>query len=412
MSDPLSTVVGMELLPVLPLILSIAVIVAIGVLVLFWLLRRACESAFEAAQHQMSPEAVVAALDSAMLRIGAVSDARLDARLRVSNANLEKNLALGQERYDLSTSVIEKQQAEFRSEIKRMEKMVSDFQRQTAGQHGALVSQIQETAKVNAALQQTTGSLRDALGSSKKRGNWGERMAEDILRSAGLKPGINYRTQRGIDSGGRPDFIFLMPQDMVLHMDVKFPADNYLEFIKAERVDASAAEGFAKQFRKDARDRVKELAARRYHEDPNSVDAVVLLIPNESIFSFVQENDPDLMDIAMEAKIVLCGPSTLIAVLQIVRQSMDNFMLEKRSTEILDCLNEFKAEWLKYADQIDKHGRQLRTAVSSFDSLASTRTNVLQRSVDKIDQLQGSAAAGLESLDPNAPALPELSDAS
>ena len=176
-----------------------------------------------------------------------------------------------------------------------MEKMMIELQKEAAGQHGKLATQLQETAKTTIQLQQATGGLRDALGSTKKRGVWGERMAEDVLRNAGLKPGINYRTQRGIDSGGRPDFIFLMPQDMVLHMDVKFPADNYLSFVEVDGVDPAAAEAFAKQFRKDARDRVKELAARRYHDEADSVDAVVLLIPNDNIFAFVQENDPCLL---------------------------------------------------------------------------------------------------------------------
>ena len=138
---------------------------------------------------------------------------------------------------------------------------------------------------------------------------------------------------------------------------------------------------------------------------------MVLLIPNESIFAFVQENDPELMDIAMAAKIVLCGPSTLIAVLQIVRQSMDNFMLEKRSNEILDCLNVFKAEWLKYSEQIEKHGRQLKTALGSFDSLASTRTNMLQRTIDKIERLQTSSDPAREVTHSDSAELSSLSEA-
>ena len=118
------------------------------------------------------------------------------------------------------------------------------------------------------------------------------------------------------------------------------------------------------------------------------MDTVVLFIPNENIFTFIQENAPELMDEAMVSKIVLCGPSTLIAVLQVVRQAIDSFMLERRSTEIMECLAGFKKEWEKFSDQIDKHGKQLNTALNSFNELAGARTNQLGRQVRKIDAIQ------------------------
>lgn len=314
---------------------------------------------------------------------------QLDARFQKGAEKLDANMKLGHQKYDSSASTIEKAHLEMRRELKRMEKMMTDLQEKNAGQHGAVEQQLVEAAKVTAQLQQTTGSLRDALGSSQKRGHWGERMAEDVLRAAGMKKGVNYRVQSGIESGGRPDISFHMPKDMLLHMDVKFPADNFLVFLEAEP-GSTDAETARKQFIKDSRNRVKELADRKYHEEQDSVDTVVLFIPNENIFTFIQENAPELMDEAMHKKIVLCGPSTVIAVLQVVRQAIDSFMLERRSNEIMECLVGFKKEWEKFSDQIDKHGKQLNTALNSFNELAGARTNQLGRQVRKIDQLQAS----------------------
>ena len=436
----------MELLPLIIITSIVLLAFAIGFYALFVLLRRAGEQQTQLGQDQAVAAAVKAALvergatadalsrerlatmETAATRAAELADQKLDARMRVGNEalaknlaigneKLEKNMALGHQKYDASTSLVEKQTAELRSEIKRIGKMMTDMAEKAAGQHGKLVTQMQEAAKATGHLQQTTGSLREALGNSKKRGNWGERMAQDVLNFAGLKEGVNYRAQKGIDSGGRPDFTFLMPRNMVLHMDVKFPADNYLAFLDADGVDPTLADRHRKQFAKDARSRVKELADRRYQEEANSVDAVVLLIPNESIFGFVQENDPELMDIAMASKVVLCGPSTLIAVLQIIRQSMDNFMLERRSTEILDCLNGFKAEFAKYTEQLEKHGKHMNMAMNSFEKLSGTRTNVLQRNLDKIERLQSSSdqravepasADSTTSIDDDGSAWPQL----
>ena len=347
-------------------------------------------------------------VEAAVARASDIADQKLDARLRSSTEQLdarfrqgaeqlEANMKLGHQKYDASTTLIEKQNLELRREMKRMEKMLTDLQEKSAGQHGAVEQRLAEAAKATMQLQATTGSLRDALGSSQKRGNWGERMAEDVLTYAGMKKGINYRVQSGIDSGGRPDFTLLMPQDMKLHMDVKFPADNFVAYLEAE-AGSLEQDHARKQFLKDARNRVKELAARKYHEENASVDTVVLFIPNENIYTFIQENAPQLMDDAMRNKIVLCGPSTLIAVLQVVRQAIDSFMLEKRSNEIMECLIGFKKEWEKFSDQIDKHGKQLNTALNSFNELAGARTNQLGRQVRKIDTIQATPLDAAEAL--------------
>jgi len=418
----------------LPLILVMFIGFGIGFWALYVLLSRAAKAQSEQAQSQAQSEAhsqaVKAAVDVALAQHGATADAlgreratvvetavaraaevadqkldarlragteQLDARFKQGTEKLQANMELGHQKYDASSSIIEKQNLEMRREMKRMEKMVADLREKTAGQHGALERQLTEAAKVTQQLQQTTGSLRDALGSSQKRGNWGERMAEDVLTHAGLKKGINYDVQSGIESGGRPDFTIRMPRNMKLHMDVKFPADNFLLFLEAEP-GSTAAENLRKQFIKDARNRVKELAARRYHEEQDSVDSVVLFIPNENIFTFIQENDPNLMDEAMKQKIMLCGPSAVIGVLQVVRQAMDNFMLEQRSNEIMGCLVDFKKEWEKFSDQMDKHGKQLETAMKSFGELSGARTNQLGRQVRKIDALQAAPVEAAEAI--------------
>lgn len=393
----------MELLPIV-IVLFIGLTVGFGAF--FVVLQRSSFTQGSVAHEQAVAAAVAAALaergataeavgrdreatvHAAVVRAAEVADAKLDARLRSGTEKLEANMALGHQKYDASASIIEKQNNEMRLELKRVEKMLAELQEKTAGQHGAVVNQLQHAAQVTSQLQQTTGNLRDALGSAKKRGNWGERMAQDVLTHAGMVEGVNYRAQKGIESGGRPDFTLLMPRQMVLHMDVKFPADNYLQFLDAEQAGAPDAESFRRQFVKDARSRVKELSARKYHEESDSVDTVVLFIPNESVFGFVQESDPGIMDEAMQHKIVLCGPSTLIAVLQVVRQAMDSFMLERRSNDIMDCLSGFKNEWVKFSDKVTQHGKQLDTAMRSFQELSGTRSNQLQRQLNRIDELQ------------------------
>ena len=327
-------------------------------------------------------------VQAAVARAAEVADAKLDARLRQ-----------GTEKLDAGTKVFNKQAADINAELRRMQVMISELQERAAGQHGAVVKGLEQAARVTTELQQTAGGLREALASPKARGQWGERMAEDVLRAAGFRKGVNYHVQAGLETGGIPDFTFVLPRGMSLHMDVKFPIDNYLRYLEAIDVDESQAEKHRSQFRKDARTKVTELAGRGYAESADTVDYVLCFMPNESVYSFVHETDPDLLDLALANKVVLCGPSTLFAVLAVVRQAMDNFMVEKRGEEIMEVLSDFTVEWGKFSDHVDKLGRNLTTVQNTFDQLSTTRTNQMDRKLRRIEAIQSGSADAVLDLD-------------
>jgi DNA recombination protein RmuC len=212
-------------------------------------------------------------------------------------------------------------------------------------------------------------------------------MAEDVLRLAGFVEGINYRRQRTLASAGRPDYTFLLPNQLVLHMDVKFPLDNYVRFLEADN-DIERTR-HRDQFLRDVRDRVKELTTRGYLDAATeTVDCLLLFIPNESVYAFVQEHDRTILDDALRNKIVLCSPLTLYAVLAVVRQAVDNFRLERTSNEILGLLREFSLQWEKYTVQLERVQQRFDGVAKEYAALMTTRQRALQRPLDKIDTLR------------------------
>ncbi|HUI47726.1 MAG TPA: DNA recombination protein RmuC, partial [Acidimicrobiia bacterium] len=228
---------------------------------------------------------------------------------------------------------------------------------------------------------------REAMANSRVRGQWGERMAEDVLRLAGFLEGVNYRRQATIPGAGRPDYTFLLPNGLVMHMDVKFPLDNYIRFLEADsELERTSARD---RFLRDVRDRVKELITRGYLDaSDETVDCLLLFIPNEQVYAFVQEHDREAVDDAMRHKIVLCSPLTLYAVLAVVRQAVDNFRLERTSNEILELLREFSLQWEKYSGQLDRVQQRFDGVAKEYSALMSTRHRALQRPLDKIDALR------------------------
>ena len=235
-------------------------------------------------------------------------------------------------------------------------------------------------------LKETTAKLREILSSSQKRGQWGERIVEDILNVIGLMEGVNYTKQEVVDTGERPDFTFILPKEKKLNMDVKFPLAHYEKYIDTE--DDLVRSSEKNSFLKDVKKHVKDITKRNYI-DPSSgtVDYVLMLVPNESIYSFINKEDSAVIDYALQHKVLLCSPLTLYAILSLINQATKNFAMEEQATEVMNLLNNFKLQWEKYVEVMDKMGRSLDTAKKDYDYMVSTRRKQLERPLDKIEDI-------------------------
>ena len=290
---------------------------------------------------------------------------------------------LGTQDLEGKKSLIDHEIVGMRGDLQKLTSLVTDIEKERREHVGELSSQLREAGRNTQVLAETTQSLREALSSTTARGQWGERMAEDVLRLAGFVDGVNYRRHQPIaGSGGIPDYTFLLPQGQALHMDVKFPLNNYLRFHEAG--SDVERERWRKEFLRDVRSRLKEVTSRDYEAAANTVDCVLLFIPNESVYAFIQEQDRTILDDALRNKVVFCSPLTLFAVLAVIRQAVDNFRLSQTTHEILELLQAFDKQWSKFVDQMDKVGRSLKSAGSAFDELEGTRKRGLERELDKI----------------------------
>lgn len=250
----------------------------------------------------------------------------------------------------------------------------------------ALKSQMEESRKSVGELSSTTSQLRQILSSSQSRGQWGERMVEDILQFIGLTEGINYKQQ--MQSGSdRPDFTFFLPDKKSLNMDVKFPLAHYEKYIASENKHDRDVE--KKAFIKDVRNRVKEVSKRSYIDpEGTTVDYVLLFIPNESIYSFLNQEDNSLIDFSLENKIMLCSPVTLYAILSLIRQAVSSFSMEQKAGEMQELVGVFKNQWEHFTQKIDFLGKSINSLSNHYEDLTGPRLRALQKPMEKISELQ------------------------
>ncbi|HEY3672126.1 MAG TPA: DNA recombination protein RmuC [Acidimicrobiia bacterium] len=308
--------------------------------------------------------------------------------VRMQHEMLASERRRGTEELRGTQTAIDHQVTAMREELARLNRLVEETERDRREHVGELTSQLQAAGRQTQVLAETTQSLREALSSTTARGQWGERMAEDVLQLAGFVDGVNYRRHQPLTgSGGIPDYTFLLPQGLTLHMDVKFPLNNYLRVTDA--TSDVEREHARKEFLKDVRLRLREVTRREY-VDPagGTVDCVLLFIPNEQVYAYIQEQDRSILDDALRAKVVFCSPLTLFAVLAVIRQAVDNFQLSRTSLEILERLQGFEKQWDRFVEQMDKVGRNLKTASNAFEELEGTRRRGVERELERIDTLR------------------------
>jgi DNA recombination protein RmuC len=311
---------------------------------------------------------------------------------------------LGTQELDGKKSLIDQELVGMRGDLTKLTGLLHQVESERQKHTGELTTQLQEAGRHTQILAETTQSLREALSSTSARGQWGERMAEDVLRLAGFIDGVNYRKRKAIaGSGGIPDYTFMLPQGLCLHMDVKFPLNNYMRYLDA--TSDVERERYRKEFLKDVRLRLKEVTRRQY-VDPaaDTVDCVLLFIPNEQVYAFIHEQDRTILDDALHDKVIFCSPLTLFAVLAVIRQAVDNFRLSQTSHEILGLLQGFEKQWDRFVEQMDKVGRNLKTAGNAFEELEGTRRRGVERELEKIEAVRRSQAADTPAAVPGAPA--------
>jgi DNA recombination protein RmuC len=290
---------------------------------------------------------------------------------------------------DVIDSRLEQVHADMRSELAKLGQMVGALSESSAQKFGQVDQSLRSHAEITQTLAASAQTLREAIASPTARGQWGERMAEDVLRLAGFIENVNYVKQTQVEGGtGRPDFTFPLPKGHDLYMDVKFPMAGYLRYLDA----GSDAERQAHRgaFLRDVRARVKELAKREYANSGSrsSVDYVLLFLPNEQLTGFIHEHDPGLLDDAMQQRVVMCSPLTLFAFLGVIRQAFDNYMIEQTSDEILALIGTFGQQWKKYNDSLDKVKTKFDQLDRSFEELVGTRRRQLEKPLRQLDAVR------------------------
>lgn len=313
------------------------------------------------------------AFNQSLLKLHEKSEEKSTKHKSDTESGVKELLSSNKDQIDLIVREIKSQLKDSRSEVQNLKQ-----------QNSALQKQLTQAVEVTQSLQTSTEGLRSLLSNNRLRGEWGEQVAEELLMGAGFVEGQQY-TKQTTTQEGRPDFTIMLPDGTSLNVDAKFPFDDLVAYQESE--GGEEKKQALKRFETAVKNKIREVTSKDYiNPEAQTLDFVVMFIPNEMIFSFIYDKLPHLNQHATDKNVVMIGPFGFTALLRMVLQAHRNFRYEKGLQEILGLIEKFRSEYEKFGTSFEKLGNQLETTRKTFAQIETTRHNQLTRVVDKISE--------------------------
>lgn len=288
-----------------------------------------------------------------------------------------------------------------RAEIERLVKVIQDdlkeskkdlesTEKDRINTFSSLKTSLDEYKKITEQLSVSTENLKKVLSNNQLRGQFGEQVADDLLKMAGFVVGESYTRQES-EAGSRPDFTVYLPDKTKINIDAKFPYAALQKMTDTD--DVEAKKRYMKEFEHDIKEKLKQVTSRDYiNPEERTVDFVILFIPNEMIFSFIYDKMPQIREEALNKKVILAGPFSFTAILRMIKQSYENFRVQENIYKIVGHVQAVEQEFDKFAGEFDKVGVRIDQLHKQYTDVSTTRVNQMRRKMDLVKLEDGSAA--------------------
>jgi len=275
-----------------------------------------------------------------------------------------------------------------KEDLNKSKKELEVSEKERINTFSALKNSLEEYKKVTEKLSVSTEGLKKVLSNNQLRGQFGEEVADNLLKMAGFVRGKDYefnKEQAGSET--RPDFAVFLPDHTRINIDSKFPYSNLQKMSEAETKEQKSE--YHKLFVQDVKEKIKQVTSRDYiNPEDKTVDFVILFIPNEMIFSYIYDKMSDVWEDAMSRKVILAGPFTFTALLRMIKQSYNNFKIQQNIFEVIQHVKNFEKEWGKFSGEFEKVGSKILSLQKQYEEVEGTRYRQLQRSMDRV-KLEG-----------------------
>ncbi len=280
--------------------------------------------------------------------------------LEIAEATFKKQSQIQNMDFDEKQKNIERLMQPVSQALLDYQNQVGQMEKERQKAFTTLDVELKRVADMGVQLSKETTALKDALKRPHIRGRWGEVQLKNCIELAGMSEYADVSFQHSVERDGdqlRPDMVVRMPEGRQVIVDAKTPIDAFMNSLEATTEEQRNIE-MARHGR-HIKDHVKKLSAKSYGDAvEGSADFVVMFLPNESFLYAGLETEPDLVEYALQKKILIATPPTLVGLLKVIRFGWSEKRLaenaEKISREGIE-LHKRLAEFFEGYESVGKH---------------------------------------------------------
>lgn len=264
--------------------------------------------------------------------------------------------------------------------LKKTEEQIREIEKERKESFGSISATLKLMSQGQQQLETETRNLVNALRRPEVRGRWGELTLKRLAELAGMVDRCDFIEQLHTDTEAgalRPDMVVRLPDNRELVVDAKTSLDSYIAAIEAS--DAQSRDGHLASHARKVRERIKELAGKRYWDQfKQSPDFVILFIPGDQFLSAALDREPGLIEEALRQKVMLATPTSFVALLKAVAYGWRQVALAENAERIREHAETLHQRIATFAEHLDKVGGSLNRSVQSFnDAVGSLERQVL-----------------------------------
>ncbi|HXN35444.1 MAG TPA: DNA recombination protein RmuC [Opitutaceae bacterium] len=256
-----------------------------------------------------------------------------------------------------------------RESLEKVDVKIGELEQRRERAYGELGQQLAALSTAQLRMHEETSKLSSALSTTRAAGTWGEVQLRRVVELAGMIEHCDFDVQVSESGEGaivRADMVVSLPGGQLIVVDAKAPTESYRE----AAAEADPARRLAKLREHAARVRghVESLADRKYWAKfKPTPEYVVLFMPGDSFLAAALEADPSIMDRAIDRRVLLATPMTLVALLKAAAYGWRQEAVNRSAEEVSKLGRELYDRMATFADHLGNTGRGLATAVASFN---------------------------------------------
>lgn len=280
--------------------------------------------------------------------------------------------------------------------LKRYQENLSKMEKEQQAAYGSILNEMKNVIDGQISVRNEAAKLVSALRSAPKaRGIWGEQQLRNCLELGGMTQHVDFLMEQSFDRDDqrlRPDVIIKLPTGRSIIVDAKAPMSAYLDAMEAETEEERDA--LLRQHAGHVRQHMKELSKKDYwNRLTDTVDFVAMFLPGENFYAAAMEKDPTLLEDAVQNRVLIVSPTTLIALAKVVAYGWRQESVAENARKIAETGEELYKRLRVLGEHVGKLGKGLNTTVNHYNSLVGSLEHKVLPQARRFEEIEAMTIA-------------------